>query len=166
MAAEVSIVTGRGKDSLYHTWALRWAEQHAGNLIERISDTTRTKIRAAVAEWIESGASTSSLRDAIRETGQFSLARAKMIAITEGTYAFTEGTFDLYENVGLAQRPAERPPAHPGCRCLVAVNEEAGQLNYIWITVNDDNVCPICEPKHLEVMGAAGSVGTRSLWNQ
>lgn len=162
--AAAAFPTMPGYAAYRHEWAIRWAEKYSAALVTRINETTRQRLRQEIADWLATGAPISDLRDRLQAPGLFGLERAKLIAVTESTFAFTEGTFDFYEAIGLAPRPADRPPAHPGCRCFVGVAQDDGRLFYVWYTVVDDRVCPICQPRHLEIIGDAGPARGRSIW--
>jgi HK97 family phage portal protein len=99
--------------------AREWARQFAGTLITGINETTEEIIRAKVAEWIEAGGSLEQLADYIEGTlpdldipegwspGKLdwatSRSRARLIAQTETTRAFTEGNFARWQQVGVEQ---------------------------------------------------------------
>ena len=95
--------------------ARTWAQQYSYELVSRLSDSSRRMLQAAVSDWINSGAP---LDDLIaRISAVFGPVRGEMIAVTEATRAYAEGSFTLYEQAGFNRRPveADRPPAHVRC---------------------------------------------------
>jgi hypothetical protein len=112
--------TGFGMDwTLANTEAQQWAEQHAGQLIKDIDATSLDRVRSAVASWVESGAPLSSLIDELAPT--FGPNRASLIATTELTRAYAEGSRQIYKASGVVTK-------------------------WRWQTANDNLVCPICGP--------------------
>ena len=112
--------------------AVQWAAQYSGTLIRNIDETTRSTIRALHAEWIVSGKPIGNL--VAHLTGDPSAAspsinkplsrhRARRIAVTETTKAFSEGN-------------------------LLAWREEGRDVftGTAWRTANDEYVCPVCAP--------------------
>lgn len=134
-----------------------WAQQYSYELVSFINSNSRQFISEALTAWIQSGAP---LADLIDQLGtRFDAIRADLIATTEATRAYAEGSFTLYEQAGFNARPPEedRPPDHPRCRCFVSLGErEPGMWYYIWYTANDERVCDRCAPKHLQPIGFAG----------
>jgi SPP1 gp7 family putative phage head morphogenesis protein len=110
---------GVGRDAV-HTDVADWAREYAGDLIKDIDDTTKERVRSAVANWIEAGESLPALEKRIQDI--FDVAwRAKMIAVTEVTRAFAEAK----ERAWMASDVITRKR---------------------WQTAADDLVCPICGP--------------------
>lgn len=137
--------------------AAAWAQQYSYELVSYITSNSRQFIAEALADWVRSGAPLSDLIDHLGT--RFDATRAELIASTEATRAYAEGSFTLYEQAGFNARPPEgdRPPDHPRCRCFVSLGEMApGEWHYIWYTVTDERVCPRCAPKHLQSIGFAG----------
>ncbi len=92
-----------------------WANQYSYELVSYITSNSRQFIAAALADWVQSGAP---LSDLIAQLGtRFDATRAELIASTEATRAYAEGSFTLYEQAGFNTRPpaGDRPPAHPRC---------------------------------------------------
>jgi SPP1 gp7 family putative phage head morphogenesis protein len=118
--------TGFGMDwTLANTEAQQWAEQHAGQLIKDIDATSLDRVRSAVASWVESGAPLSSLIDELAPT--FGPNRASLIATTELTRAYAEGSRQIYKASGVV-------------------------TSWRWETANDNLVCPICGPLNGKVV--------------
>jgi hypothetical protein len=104
--------------------AVEWADKHAAELIDGISETSREDINNAVAEFLETG-DFKELRDEIL-AAVGDVARAERIARNEPMVAVHEG-----------QRAAWNQAVEEGLLPETAVRE--------WIVVGDDKVCPICE---------------------
>ena len=122
--------------------AVAFARQYRYDWIHEITDTTRTQVQQAIANWIQSGASLDTLDDMLAPI--FGEARASQIAATEVTRVFAMANMDAWDStgmvdgatwmtsqdetvcpeceandgmeVGLGDNDAA-PPAHPGCRC-------------------------------------------------
>ena len=126
-----------------YTEASRWARDHAGSMITKMEQTTRDKIGADVAKWIDSGDSLPALEKTLRDSYAFDRKRAQLVAITETTASYSGGE-------------------------LVAMKalEDEGFFEYVkeWQTANDDIVCDICRPLHGTTVG--GSMGAWELPNQ
>jgi hypothetical protein len=104
--------------------AAAWAEQYAGELVRGIVDTTRDLLRRKVAEFIRTpGRTVGDLRADLAP--HFGEVRAQMIAVTETTRAYAQGT--LFYQQALA---------------------EAGvKMERVWRTSADEAVCvAICVP--------------------
>lgn len=137
----------------------QWAARYTFPLVTRINTVSRAALQRHLSQWAQANEDLPALER--RLTPWFGSMRANRIAVTEATRAFSEGSFTSWERTGFDRRPAEhnRPPAHVNCRCFPAVAEGAPgdpYYYYIWYTVRDSFVCPICEPKHGNVIGVAG----------
>lgn len=134
-----------------------WAQNYSYELVSLLTENTRAMLADAIAAWVDSGEPLGTLIDGVASI--FGAARAEAIAVTEATRAYAEGSFTLYEQAGFNTRPAEgdRPPAHPRCRCWVSLAEvKPGEWHYLWLTAQDELVCPVCAPRHLTSIGFAG----------
>lgn len=105
-----------------------------------------------VASWADTGEPLSALVKDLRNGPGFGRDRAKLIAATEVTKAYAEGSIISYQRSGLIERRPYKVPVddtHPGCRCYLSL-EDDGDDNwvYVWNTVTDRRVCNICEPLH------------------
>jgi SPP1 gp7 family putative phage head morphogenesis protein len=97
----------------------KWAKKYSGELVGGITDTTKDILQKKLADWIESG---KPLGDLIKDIEpMFDAPRAKMIATTEVTKAFSEGNQASWK----------------------ASEVVDGKK---WMTAQDDLVCPICGP--------------------
>ena len=125
-ATQQAVVQSMGVDidwTMPFTRAADWARAHSGDLIKGITETTRQRVRSIVANWIETEHTLPGLIKQLQEDHAFSRARAKLIAVTESTRAYTEGQLE-------AGREAE----------LQSVFEYEKQ----WETISDDARCEIC----------------------
>ena len=124
-------MSGIGFDyTLVHTAARDWARQYGAQLIRNVNDTTREAVRQSVSRWYENGEPLSALRDDLVST-VFNERRAQLIAMTETTRAAAEGTHIGYAESGV-------------------VTEE------IWLTANDERVCPYCNSLNEQVVSING----------
>ena len=96
---------------------MEYAKNYRYNWIRGINDTSRTATQKAIADWLQSGAPLSALEAALEPI--YGSKRAERIAITETTRIFAEGNRQSWESTGLVTRE-------------------------IWMTAQDDLVCPIC----------------------
>jgi len=132
---------------LANEFARQWAQDHVGELISGINETTTRNVRRLTQEWIASGEALPALRRRLEPT--FGSVRADMIATTEVTRAYAEGNINLWQTNGLVPaRPGTVPPAHPRCRCWLVLeyDESTNLFYYVWRTAVDERVCPICLP--------------------
>lgn len=153
---------GLGFDwTLAHADARDWADRYVGELITRIDDTTRRHVQQAVSQWISNGDPLRVLVSQLAPT--FGRNRAELIASTEVTNAYAEGTIRGYRVAGYAEtEPKQKPAAHPRCRCRIALKiNNDGSANYVWLTANDELVCPICGGLNGSDQGVARSNGPR-----
>lgn len=153
---------GLGFDwTLAHADARDFANQYTGELITRINDTTRRHVQQAVAQWITNGDPLPVLVNQLAAT--FGRDRAELIASTEVTKAYAEGTLTGYKAAGYGDtRPSEVPPKHPRCRCWVALHiNDDGSAYHTWYTANDELVCPLCGPLHQSNQGVARASGPK-----
>ncbi len=101
--------------------ARAWADQYTGELITRINDTTRRQVQQAVAAWIENGEPLSTLINELAIT--FGERRAQLIASTEVTLAYAQGSHISYARSGVVQKVA-------------------------WHTAMDERTCVQCSDLH------------------
>lgn len=147
--------------------AIQAVEEALEELSTQISGTTREQIKADLRKTIETGGSVDELRDEIvnsfqkagLEIGEY---RAALIAQTELIRALNAGARRAYEDSGFLKDPSaqfdvnlfnskgdkvktfrvDAPPAHPDCRCTIALDPDLGVL--VWYTSLNDRVCPTC----------------------
>ena len=116
---------GVGVDwALVNTHAVNWARDHSAALLRQLFDRTYEGVSTLVPEAFRQGWTMRELTTALER--YYSPVRAEMIAITETTRAAVEGE-----------------------RAFVAQLEKDGgfQMVPVWVTDEDDRVCPICKPR-------------------
>lgn len=104
--------------------AIDWADKHAGELIDGISETSREAINNATAELLETGDWSEALDEILAAVGDPD--RARLIARNESMIAVHEGQREAWDQAvesGLLEGDEERE----------------------WIVVGDEKVCPICQ---------------------
>lgn len=158
-----------GDSSMTVNWDLvnkdveNWARQHAGEMVSRVTQTTRSAIADQIATWSQTGEGVDGLVDRIksmtREDGApvFSPVRAEMIAVTESTNVYAGANSQAWSAAGYAQA-VFRPGAHIRCRCYLQPHKMAdGAKVLVWYTAMDERVCtdPIQTPWG-KVDGCAG----------
>ena len=128
--------------NLLNREARDFAKQYFYTLIRNVDDTTRLAVQKAVTAWIESGEPLSALQGKLSEIFH-DAARAQLIAQTESTRAYNEGSLERYRRADvkmvtwntvndtmvclMCKEMADRgpmaigsftpPPIHPGDRC-------------------------------------------------
>lgn len=108
--------------SIPNKWAREWVESYSLELVTNIEETTRSRIRREVAQYIDSGERLGELIERLSsESYEFSRSRAEAIAVTEVTRAYAYGNRESWRE----------------SRVVDAVQ---------WVTANDEAVCPICAP--------------------
>lgn len=137
--------------------AYSFAETYTYDLVTGINQTTERGLRNALTRWIEEGGTMDDLVESIRPVfaneaatrrieNLFKVDRARMIAVTEATRAYVQGTVQYWVAQGFAM-PREAPPKHVNCRCDIAIKkDEFGNYWWIWLTAKDEKVCPLCNP--------------------
>lgn len=127
VAVEQLAGVGLGFDwTLANVSARDWALAHTDEVLRQLAGTTQTGVGQAVARWVDNGETLDVL---INDLGvYFSPQRAAMIAATEVTRAYAEGTVTGYRESGVVER-------------------------LMWRTANDEKVCPICGAMHNKVVG-------------
>ncbi len=124
--------------------AARWAKSYSYELVRGIDATTQTVLRTEFDAWTRTGEPYSALVRRLAPT--FGRQRAKLIATTETTRAYAEGSMAIYRASGVVAgvewltagdravckicSPLDgkvfplagltKPPLHPGCRCALA----------------------------------------------
>ena len=99
--------------------AADWALNHSGEMVRGILGTTQDQIRREVSNFTQNQETINQLGK--RLEGSFSPERANMIAVTEVTRSYAEGSRIAWQESGVVD----------GRR---------------WNTANDELVCPICGP--------------------
>jgi hypothetical protein len=127
-AMMVSVDVGIGFDpAIINTHALEWARSYSFELIKGLTNTTRDVVSNAISSFIETPGMTQADIIKLVEPA-FSKVRARMIATTETTRAYSAATNEIQK----------------------LVNRTGVQMERVWHTRNDEIVaeCPICWPLH------------------
>lgn len=106
--------------------AIDFTNQYRYTYIHDITETTRKQTQQAIVNWIQSGSPLDVLEDMI--AGIFGQARAARIAATEVTRAFAQGNMAAWESTGFIR-------------------------SSVWMTAQDELVCPICADHEGEHVG-------------
>ncbi|TXH11112.1 MAG: DUF3626 domain-containing protein [Hyphomicrobiaceae bacterium] len=109
--------------------ARRWAQNYSYELVRGIDATTQRVLQTEFEAWTRTGEPYSALVRRIAPT--FGRERAKLIATTETTRAYAEGSMAIYQASG------------------VVVGVE-------WLTAGDKGVCKICAPLDSRIFPLAG----------
>ena len=99
--------------------AIEFTGQYRFDEIGGITDTTREQTQQVVSDWIASGDPLSVLEDQLESI--YGETRAASIAATEVTRLFQQGNEMAWKSTGLVSK-------------------------MVWMSVQDERVCPICEP--------------------
>ena len=103
--------------------AVRWARQYSGQMVQGVTDTTRTLVGEAVATFAETpGMTTGDVQQLLEPA--FGAERAQTIAVTETTRAYSEAAAETQQ----------------------MLNQTGLPMNRIWHTSADERVCDICGP--------------------
>jgi hypothetical protein len=84
--------------------AVAWAEQHAADLVTKLADVTREKLRGDLAASIELGMSVKEIAAVIGPDYAFSPERAELIAQTERAFADVAGNMVAYRESGVVSK--------------------------------------------------------------
>jgi SPP1 gp7 family putative phage head morphogenesis protein len=103
---------------LPHSEAMGWAHSYSYELVSYINSNSRQFLAEALAEWVRTGGPMGDLVATLAP--RFGIVRAEMIAVTESTRAYAEGSRLEYRQMGIRRVQ--------------------------WLTNRDDRVCPICLP--------------------
>lgn len=119
--------------------AAEWARYYSSDLVKGIDATTRDTVRDLIGTAVEEGWSPEKLAKALEDTGAFSAARARTIAVTETAIAQNAGQLATYWEAGVRKvhvydgdqdevcaaangqvwsitEAQAKPTAHPNCR--------------------------------------------------
>ena len=80
----------------------KWADAHAGDMIEGLSDTTRDRVRDMIAGGLKDGLSFGDIADKLQDSWAFSDARADLIAVTEAQIANGQGQLEGFKQAKAA----------------------------------------------------------------
>ena len=129
-AEGLMVEVGIGVDwDMINTNASSWSRNHTEGMLEDLFDKRYEHLNETIPRFYEEGWNLGQLQTDLEKW--YSPVRAEMIAVTETTRAAVEG-----ERAYAAQMEKEFGVAMVGT----------------WHTANDERVCPICSPKHNQVI--------------
>lgn len=105
--------------TLIAAYVIDWVETYSFDLIGGIDATTRARLASVISAWIEVGGTMPELIEEL--TPLFGPVRAEMIAATEITRAYSQASIIAWRASGVVER-------------------------MVWLTANDEIVCPVCAP--------------------
>ena len=110
--------------------AVAWAEQHAADLVTKLADVTREKLRGDLAVGIELGMSVQDIANVIGQDYAFSAERAELIATTERAFADVAGNMLAYRESGVVSgKESILGSEHDdGAECDCEANADAGVI--------------------------------------
>lgn len=112
--------------------AADWAIQYGDNLVGEIAKTTTPRIQRLIADWISNSEPFSKLVERVQGGYLYSEDRARTIAVTETTRAFSRGNIEAARSSGVMELKR-------------------------WNTARDEIVCPICGPLHRQTAPIDGT---------
>lgn len=107
-----------------------WALTYTDDVLAQLGTTSARTVGQAVGRWVTNGEPLPSLIRDLQPV--FGRQRAELIASTEVTRAYAEGTHRAYVQAGIIQK-------------------------MVWRTARDELVCPICAPLNDQVVDIRGS---------
>lgn len=129
-ALDVADGIGIGVDwDLVNTDAANWARNNLAKTLERMFQRTYEGVGELVPRYFEEQWGRADLAQRLER--YYSPVRAEMIAVTETTRAVVEGERAAVDR--LAEITGER-------------------MIPVWLTMNDERVCPICGPRHKQMI--------------
>ena len=84
--------------------AVAWAETHAADLVTKLAETTRERLRGDIAASIELGMSVKEIAAVLEKDYQFSSDRAELVATTERAIADVAGNMLAYRESGVVTK--------------------------------------------------------------
>jgi hypothetical protein len=111
--------------------AVAWAEKHAADLVTKMAETTRAKLRGDLAASIELGMSVQDIAEVIGKDYSFSQERAELIATTERAFADVAGNMIAYRESGVVKGKQWilGSEHEDGAECDCEANAEAGVVD-------------------------------------
>jgi hypothetical protein len=114
--------------ALINEAAVTWSRQYGYDLVRGINQTTQRVLQQAIGDYYERGWTMGDLRQRIEPL--FGPVRAEAISVTEVTRAASEGEQAIAKQIGTY----------------------GIELVPVWQTNNDSLVCPICGPRHGQII--------------
>lgn len=111
---------------VFNQAAIDYARDYRYTYIRDITETTRLQTQDAMVNWLQGNQSLDVLEQSL--AGVFGEARAERIAATETTRAFAQGNMTAWESTGFIR-------------------------SSVWMTSQDERVCPICSEHAGEHVG-------------
>lgn len=144
----------------------RWARQHAGEMVSKVTQTTKNAVAEQVALWSQTEEGVDGLLrriEALKGEGgkaMFGPVRAEMIAITEATNVYAGANAQAWEAAGY-EKTTFRPGYHIRCRCYLQPYVLKSGLRVVQnFTAVDERVCTqSLQAPWGEVKGCAGLHG-------
>ena len=110
---------------VYNAAAVEYLHKYKLSWVSKINNTTRTRAITEIDEWIRAGEALPVLE--ARLTPIFGANRAGQIAVTEVTRLYSEGNQMAWKATGFVSGKS-------------------------WRTANDEKVCPMCGPLHMQIV--------------
>lgn len=129
-AEQTMLVQPIGVDwALVNERAAGWADNHVGQLIQGLDNTSRNNVQRKVAAYFRESSTVADLKKSLQST--FGAVRAEAIAVTEATRAAAEGQLEI----------------------VAQLRAQGVEMEVIWETAMDELTCPICSPLQGKVQG-------------
>ena len=141
--------------TLANEQAREWAVRYTDELLNQLGTSSGRLVGQALSRWIVNQEPLSALIKDLAPV--FGEKRAELIASTEITRAFAQGTLAGYAAAGYGEsQPTEPIPQHPRCRCWYSLQiNNDNSAYFIFRTSADERVCPICGPLNGANIGVA-----------
>lgn len=136
--------------SLMHRLARDWARKYAADLVRGINETTLEVFRQAIAGWVEKGGSLEDLAKYLqgklpeleipegwspdKVKWAVSRQRARLIAQTESTRVFTEGSIQQWEQSGVTEAKWRTNVDELVCDVCRSMQNVVGNLRTGWVS--------------------------------
>jgi hypothetical protein len=105
----------------------KWVDRAATRLADGVGDTTVVRVSALIDKGLEEGLTVDELADRIEQKG-FDPGRARTIARTESTRAYTEGQVEAWKQTGMVtgKKWNVAPDACPFCEAIEQQDQTKG----------------------------------------
>lgn len=124
--------------------AVKWAEEHSGELVKGLDETTRDLVRTLVSEAVDKGWSNDELADELEGSEAFSEARSDRIARTETAFADCTGNLIGWQESGVVDNK-EWITSHNGSECEICLGMD-GEVVGLDAAFSDGSDCPPAHP--------------------